>query len=145
MRQNDTLAKRIKRLMNEKEITQRQLAEELGVSEATVTSWTRHGVSPKKNIGRLAQYFDVDVDYILCKQQRRKKIKGVDTSVETFISLLSEIEYDVYPCLRSEETLTYRIYTPDEKFVNISAEEFNAIKADTLHYIGYILHQIGTD
>ncbi len=145
MRQNDTLAKRIKSLMNEKGVMQKQLAEELGVSEQTVTNWMRHGIFPKKNIGKLAQYFDVDVDYILCKQQRRKKIKGVDASVETFISLLSEIEYDVYPCLRSEGTLTYRIYTPDEKLVNISAEEFNTIKADTLHYIGYILHQIGTE
>ena len=63
---------RLSELMKEKELTCRKLAQDLNVEEKTVQKWRKGGTIRKSNLTVLAKYFNVDVDYLTCKQVERK-------------------------------------------------------------------------
>lgn len=63
---------RLSELMKEKELTCRKLAQDLNFEEKTVQKWRKGGTIRKSNLNILAKYFDVDVDYLTCKQVKRK-------------------------------------------------------------------------
>lgn len=65
---------RLSQLMKEKELTCRKLAQDLKVEEKTVQKWRKGGTIRKSNLTILAKYFDVDVDYLTCKQVERKAL-----------------------------------------------------------------------
>lgn len=58
--------------MKEKELTCRKLAQDLKVEEKTVQKWKKGGTIRKSNLAILAKYFDVDIDYLTCKQVERR-------------------------------------------------------------------------
>ncbi|MGN0115638.1 MAG: helix-turn-helix transcriptional regulator [Acutalibacteraceae bacterium] len=56
----------IKELRVRHSLSQKQLAEQLGVSQQTVAKWESGNASPKPAlIKRIAEYFDVSADYLL--------------------------------------------------------------------------------
>ena len=56
----------IKGLRVRNSLSQKQLAEQLGVSQQTVAKWESGNASPKPAlIKRIAEYFDVSADYLL--------------------------------------------------------------------------------
>ena len=62
----NTFSKKLFELRNEKELTQKQLAEHIGVLERTVSYWE----SGKRECDfdtliNIARFFDVSVDYLL--------------------------------------------------------------------------------
>ncbi len=58
--------KRLKGIRNEMGLTQKELAEILGVNQATVSYWEKGVSSPDFNTLKiLANYFDVSVSYLL--------------------------------------------------------------------------------
>lgn len=60
------VAERIKTLRNEKGIGQNLLAQELDVSNASISYWENAKQEPSAQaIYKLAAYFDVSADYIL--------------------------------------------------------------------------------
>ena len=67
-----TTADRIRLLLQEKGISQLKLADQLETSPQTVSAWMK-GSPPHRFKKQLAEFFDVDVDYIMCKQPYRKK------------------------------------------------------------------------
>ncbi|MDE7395029.1 MAG: helix-turn-helix domain-containing protein [Clostridiales bacterium] len=59
-------ADRLKELRTEKKIGQNQLAEELGLSNASISYWETGKQEPSASaLFKLAQYFDVGLDYLL--------------------------------------------------------------------------------
>ena len=66
---------RLNELMKEKSLSCKKLAQELNFEEKTVQKWKKGGNIRKSNLQILANYFDVDVEYLLCKQVKRKKEK----------------------------------------------------------------------
>lgn len=59
-------ADRLKELRTEKKIGQNQLAEELGLSNASISYWETGKQEPSASaLFKLAQYFDVSLDYLL--------------------------------------------------------------------------------
>ena len=59
-------AKRLQELRNERRLSQRQLAEEVGISWANINRWENNIVIPKMDsIILLARFFGVSSDYLL--------------------------------------------------------------------------------
>lgn len=65
---------RIKELRTEKKLLQRDLAEMLGVSNASLCYWEKgvYDVDPSM-LAKLAQIFDCSVDYLICNDNVRKR------------------------------------------------------------------------
>lgn len=58
--------KRLKELRNEKHLGQNRLAEELQFSNASISYWETGKKEPSASaLFKLAQYFDVSLDYLL--------------------------------------------------------------------------------
>ena len=53
-------------LLHERKITTYRLAKDTGISNGLITGWTQGGKIPSgENLIKLADYFDVSVDYLL--------------------------------------------------------------------------------
>ena len=56
---------RLEELRTENKITQRQLAKQIGTSQANLSRWEKGLVEPSiTECWRLADYFDVSIDYL---------------------------------------------------------------------------------
>lgn len=61
----------LKELRQEKQITQEQLAEQMGVSRRTVSRWeTGHNLPDLSVLVELADFYDVDLNEIFCGERR---------------------------------------------------------------------------
>jgi len=60
----------IKELRKERDMSQEQLAKEIGVSQKAIDYWERGENEPKASyIIRLADFFDVSADYLLGRKE----------------------------------------------------------------------------
>ena len=60
------IAKRIKELMKEENLTQVALAAKIGVKQNTISAWLLEKKEPSiRSLWLLADYFNVDIDYIV--------------------------------------------------------------------------------
>lgn len=67
------IAEIIKKLRSEKNLTQKQLAEEIGVSKSTVAMWETGDRKPSRELlEQVADYFNVDMDYLYGRTCIRK-------------------------------------------------------------------------
>jgi len=67
------IAEIIKKLRSEKNLTQKQLAEEIGVSKSTVAMWETGDRKPSRELlEQVADYFNVDMDYLYGRTHIRK-------------------------------------------------------------------------
>ena len=63
---------RLKKLRKKRKLTQRQLADKLGLTRSTVCSYENNTITPPTEIvKRLAVIFDVSADYLLGLDRRR--------------------------------------------------------------------------
>ena len=66
--ENNYFGKTLKMLREEKNISQRQLGEDLGVVNQTVSFWETGSREPDLDmLINIAEYFDVNVDFLLRK------------------------------------------------------------------------------
>lgn len=60
------IAERIKELMKEQNLNQVRLAEKIGVKQNTISAWLLNKKEPCiTSLWLLADYFDVDIDYLV--------------------------------------------------------------------------------
>lgn len=60
------VAKRIKELMKEEQLTQSALAEKIGVKQNTISAWLLGKKEPSiHSLWLVADYFNVDIDYLV--------------------------------------------------------------------------------
>ena len=74
------MLKNLKALRDEGGISQRQLAEAIGVSQQSINKYENHNIEP--DIGtliRIADYFNTSVDYLVGHTDNRRKIEPVRT------------------------------------------------------------------
>ena len=92
----------LKELRNEKGITQEQLAEELGVSNRTVSRWeTGFNMPDISVLIEIADYFDVSIPEIINgerKSEMNEEVKEMATSIATYAEeernvLLKKVRY----------------------------------------------------
>lgn len=83
-----SFGERLKKLRQEKEITQAVLGEIIGVSSRMVSFYENdtHFPSDAESLIKLAQYFDVSLDYLL-DASNIKNYNDLLKSYETYISL----------------------------------------------------------
>lgn len=62
----------LKKLMEQRALTNYQLAKDLDIHPTTVANWLNGKVPRKKTLSILAAYFDVSVDYLLGNEQEKK-------------------------------------------------------------------------
>ncbi|MDE7107101.1 MAG: helix-turn-helix domain-containing protein [Clostridiales bacterium] len=63
------IGNRIKELRNERNISQMNLAKQIGVSQKAIDYWERGVNEPKASyIILLCDYFDISADYLLCRR-----------------------------------------------------------------------------
>lgn len=81
---NEAFAERFRLLMAKRKITQTALADRLGISHATVSTYVRGESEPcLQNLVAIAQYFDVSTDYLLgnttvVKVKRRPPVRKTE-------------------------------------------------------------------
>lgn len=64
------IGNRIKELRNERNISQMNLAKQIGVSQKAIDYWERGVNEPKASyIILLCDYFDISADYLLCRRE----------------------------------------------------------------------------
>ena len=60
------VAKRIKELMKEEQLTQSGLAEKIGIKQNTISAWLLGKKEPSiRSLWLVADYFNVDIDYLV--------------------------------------------------------------------------------
>lgn len=84
---------RIKKVMKENGISGKKLAKDLNVTETTVTKWINNRVKIRtKNYEMLAEYFDVDIKYLMCEQVEPKESNEVTINEDEMKNLKQEWE-----------------------------------------------------
>lgn len=69
-----TFIQRLKALMKSRNITDKQLTEDLGLAKNSVTYWKNKGNIPKGDtLDVIAEYFGVSVDYLLGKTDKKNE------------------------------------------------------------------------
>ena len=64
------IGNRIKELRNERNLSQMNLAKQIGVSQKAIDYWERGVNEPKASyIVLLCDYFDISADYLLCRRE----------------------------------------------------------------------------
>lgn len=67
-----TLSNRLKELRKENKLTQSDLGKILGVGKTTISMYENGNSTPNDEIKlKIAEYFDVSLDYLLCKSDVR--------------------------------------------------------------------------
>lgn len=61
-----TFFERLQALMDSKQLTQKQLADELSIRQNTISDWKNKGNLPQGETAiKIANYFDISLDYLL--------------------------------------------------------------------------------
>lgn len=80
------IGERIKSLREERKITQQELARYLGVSQKTISNYENGERSPDPNtLRKIADYFDVTVDYLLGRSNHRQLTRKDERDIEKII------------------------------------------------------------
>ena len=72
------MLERIKRLREKAGLSQRALAEKIGVSQQSINKYENHNIEPDiETLIRMAEYFDTSVDYLIGHSRIRRRIEPV--------------------------------------------------------------------
>ena len=67
----------LRKLRDEAGITQKQLADAIGVSQQSINKYENHNIEPDiETLIRIADYFDTSVDYIIGHSSLRRKLEA---------------------------------------------------------------------
>ena len=96
---------RIKLLRQEHGLSQRALAEKLGISQQSINKYENHNIEPDIGMLRqIADVFDVSVDYLIERTDNR------------YFPVLSEAIPAALTRTEAQLLNSYRLLTPDEQF-----------------------------
>lgn len=131
-------SERLKKLRNEKHLSQKELANEFQMSQQTIAKWENNQSTPNPEmIVKIADFFDVSTDYLLGRinedipinktpKQKTKNfshnhlqelIKNKSSSLEEIAELLHTNKYEI-------ATYLFGIKCPNEKDLQILSEHF---------------------
>ncbi|MBR1482922.1 MAG: helix-turn-helix domain-containing protein [Ruminococcus sp.] len=94
------MVKNLKKLRNEKKVTQQQLAEKIGVSQQSVNKYENHNVEPDiETLIKIAEYFHTSVDYLIGNTELERVIENVEKYDLNFdekclIDIYRKLDYD---------------------------------------------------
>ncbi|KXS41415.1 MAG: helix-turn-helix domain-containing protein [Candidatus Frackibacter sp. T328-2] len=83
------IGERIKELRKEKGLLQRELAEELNITQQTISLYESEKRYPDaKSLNKMAKYFDVSIDYLLGNTDERQKADHIKQALSDDPELL---------------------------------------------------------
>lgn len=72
------MLKNLRKLREEKKVTQKQLADVIGVSQQSINKYENHNIEPDlQTLMHLADYFNTSVDYLIGYSDLRHRIEAV--------------------------------------------------------------------
>lgn len=94
--------KRLKELRESKNLYQKELASELDVTMQTISGWEINRTTPDYDmLVKIANFFNVSVDFLLGNEKKAKKIEDKETEKEALKNALVENGY-----MKKDEDLT---------------------------------------
>ena len=74
------MLKNLKELREDRSVSQKQLAEAIGVSQQSINKYENHNIEPDiETLIRIADYFETSVDYLIGHSAIRHKIECLTT------------------------------------------------------------------
>ena len=74
------MLKNLRKLREEKRVTQKQLADVISVSQQSINKYENHNIEPDiDTLIKMADYFETSVDYIVGHSKIRRKIEIVNS------------------------------------------------------------------
>ena len=74
------MLKNLRKLREEKAISQRQLADVISVSQQSINKYENHNIEPDiDTLMKMADYFETSVDYIIGHSNVRRKIEIINS------------------------------------------------------------------
>lgn len=141
-------SERLKKLRNEKRLSQKELAKELNMSQQTIAKWENNQSTPNPEmIVKIANFFDVSTDYLLGRTNEdiptnknfshnhlQELIKNKSSSLEEIAELLHTNKYEIamylsgikFPTEKDLQILSKYFKQP----VELITEDLNSIKSD---------------
>lgn len=111
-----TTGTRIRELRERKNKTQQELAEYIGISSPAIVAYEHDRSRPVRYLIEIAEYFDVSVDYLLCKTDDPKGVY-MDADEARLLNFYRKLNDNGKNALLSvAESFTFNpIYTEREK------------------------------
>lgn len=89
---------RVSNLMSERNITAYKLARSTGISSGNITDWKNGKASPSYGaLVKIAKYFNVSVDYLLCKTDDPAPAVGTGATDDVHIEVLARAARKMTP------------------------------------------------
>lgn len=86
---------RLLELRNDKELSQRTMAKELGISQATYNNWENGKTQPNiEQIIQLANFFEVSTDYLLGKESDVQNDAYMDEEISCIMKTIFALPDD---------------------------------------------------
>lgn len=90
---NTNLYNKVKELCRDKNITQKQLAETIGINQNTIKTW-EHKLPNSETLVKIADYFDITTDYLLGRSSNklltRKNERDIQKSLKQIYNGLDD-------------------------------------------------------
>lgn len=92
-----TLGDRLRDLRSELNLEQKELAKYLNVHKGTISNWENNKRSPDKEmLSKIASYFNVTTDYLLCRTNNRNGANEVEPAKELASNMIDGLLKDGY-------------------------------------------------
>lgn len=89
--ENKEIGSRLKALRLARKLTQKVVAEAIGVQRTTYSQYEKGSNGPTRRLKELAEFFNVSIDYILCKEKEPNGT-GSSNNTLTLTKILNFIE-----------------------------------------------------
>ena len=84
-----TFYERFVMLCDKKGVKPGRVASECNINRSNVTSWKNNGYTPRGDVlQRIANYFDVSVDFLLGEEQKEKPLVNGDEELTEYLEIL---------------------------------------------------------
>ncbi|EKQ56336.1 MULTISPECIES: helix-turn-helix transcriptional regulator [unclassified Clostridium] len=99
----NTLGDRLRDLRNEIKLEQKEFAKILNVHKGTVSNWENNKRSPDKEmISKIASYFNVTTDYLLCRTNDKNITVEIEPAKELAFQMIDELLKDGYTLTKDD-------------------------------------------
>ena len=91
-------------LMEEKKVTQKALADAIGVSQGNISDWKSGRSSPSSDVlAKIAQFFNVPMDYILGNDDN-----SAEDTVKTYLFGTTNVDDDIFNQVKQYAKFIYQ-------------------------------------
>ena len=105
----------LKRLREDAGVSQRTLAENIGVSQQSINKYENHNIEPDiETLVRMADYFDTSADYLIghsSERRRQENVRTFDLNEKEAELIISKIPKGAWFC----------VFTPEGKLLSSEA------------------------